>query len=107
VAAGTSVRVSRDGGQSFRTADTGSLEMYVTDLVQVGDAYYAATGSFTMDGFPKGGRGVLRSTDGGMSWHNVSSGLQNTDVVSLAASADGRWLFAGTANGGVHRMALR
>lgn len=107
VAGGLSIRVSRDGGKSFREADAGSLETFVTDVIRVGDTYYAASGGFWMDGFPKGGRGVLRSTDGGMSWHNVSSGLQNPDATALAASADGKWLFVGTKDGGVHRTALR
>jgi hypothetical protein len=54
----------------------------------------------------KGGRGVLRSTDGGRTWVNVSGGLQNLDVRSLAASDDGKWLFAGTDQGGVHRLQI-
>ncbi|WP_206969835.1 hypothetical protein [Streptomyces beijiangensis] len=52
----------------------------------------------------RGGRGVLRSTDGGRSWHNVSTGLQNTNATSLAAA--GGWLYVGTVQGGVHRMKL-
>lgn len=44
------------------------------------------------------------SRDGGRSWTNVSRGLQNTSVVSLDMTDDGRWLFAGTTDGGVHRM---
>jgi hypothetical protein len=50
-----------------------------------------------------GGRGVLASRDGGASWQNVSAGLANLDVESLAASPDGQWLYAGTTGGSVYR----
>ncbi len=49
---------------------------------------------------------MLRSTDGGRTWVNVSGGLQNLAVESLAASPDGQWLFAGTYQGGVHRLPI-
>ena len=107
VAGGTRVRVSEDGGRTFRTADTGPLPLRVADLLphpSDPDTLYAATRAHTADGLVKGGRGVLRSTDGGRTWVNVSGGLSNLSVVSLAASPDGRWLFAGTEHGGVHRL---
>lgn len=110
VAGGGTIRVSTDGGKTFRTADSGSLQMLVSELlVSPSDSrvWYAAAGSFTANGLVKGGRGVLRSTDGGLTWVNVSRGLQNLNVVSLAASADGRWLYAGTVDGGVHRVRAR
>ena len=110
IAAGDVIQVSEDGGESFTTADAGGLPMNVGDLLvspSDPDVWYAATGSYIANGLVKGGRGVLRSSDGGHTWVNVSGGLQNLDVVSLAASPDGRWLFAGTDLGGVHRARLR
>ncbi|MGW6394199.1 hypothetical protein ACWFR1_27705 [Streptomyces sp. NPDC055103] len=49
---------------------------------------------------------MLRSTDGGLTWRNISRGMPNTDALSLAASADGRYLVAGVDQGGVHRLEL-
>ncbi|NUT35679.1 MAG: S8 family serine peptidase, partial [Hamadaea sp.] len=106
VVGGETFQVSTDGGRSFRKGDAGSLELWASDIVKVGDVYYAGTKSYFSYGAAKGGRGVLRSTDGGVTWQNVSTGLQNIDVLALAASADGKWLFAGTQGGGVHRMPL-
>ncbi len=110
VAGGAAIQVSDDGGQTFRTADTGGVPMSVGDLIVSPadpDTWYAATTSFSANGLVKGGRGVLRSTDGGQTWVNVSSGLQNLNVVSLEISPDGRWLYAGTQLGGVHRIRTR
>jgi photosystem II stability/assembly factor-like uncharacterized protein len=44
-------------------------------------------------------RGVFRSTDNGVSWDSVSSGLTNIDIRSLAS--DGANLFAGTWGDGI------
>lgn len=110
VAGGVEIRVSDDGGRTFRAGDTGGLDLLVGDLLVSpadGGTWYAAAGSFTANGLVKGGRGVLRSTDGGRTWVNVSSGLQNLSVVSLEISPDGRWLYAGTQLGGVHRVRTR
>ncbi len=110
VAAGDEIQVSDDGGRSFETADSGGLPMLVADVLVTengrssGETWYAATGSYTANGLVKGGRGVLKSSDGGHTWVNVSSGLQNLDTVSLAQSFDDRWLFVGTVDGGVHRV---
>lgn len=103
---GESVRLSTDGGRTFRTADTGGLAIHVSDLLRVGDTLYAATTSSAASGLIQGGRGVLRSTDHGLTWHNISTGLQNTNTTKLAASADGRTLYVGTIDGGVHRLNL-
>ncbi|MBV1852682.1 S8 family serine peptidase [Catellatospora sp. NEAU-YM18] len=106
VVGGQSIRVSTDGGRTFRTGDTGPLLLWVSDFAANGSTLYAGTKSFLADGLAKGGRGVLRSTDGGLTWQNISSGLQNTDITTLAVSTDGTWLFAGTGDGGVHRTRL-
>ncbi|MET9853113.1 S8 family serine peptidase [Streptomyces sp. NPDC006450] len=107
IVGGSSIRVSTDGGKTFRTADTGPLAVHVSDLLKAGEALYAATTSSTASGLVQGGRGVLRSTDNGLTWENISSGLQNTDTTKLAAAADGRTLYVGAVDGGVHRLKLR
>ncbi|MDG4859345.1 S8 family serine peptidase, partial [Streptomyces sp. T-3] len=99
---GDSIRVSTDGGATFRTADTGKLPVRVSDLLRVDGALYAASTSIWETALPRGGRGVLRSTDNGRTWHNVSTGLQNLDATTLAT--DGSSLYVGTVNGGVHRL---
>ncbi|MFF1398069.1 S8 family serine peptidase [Streptomyces sp. NPDC058287] len=101
---GDAIKVSTDGGKTFRTGDTGKLPTRVSDLLQVGGTLYAATTSYWETALPRGGRGVLRSTDGGRTWQNISTGLQNLDATSLAA--DGGWLYLGTVQGGVHRLKL-
>lgn len=108
VIGGERLAVSDDGGNSFRRGDTGSLPLRVTDLARTADGtLYAATSSWSGNGLVKGGRGVLSSTDHGKSWQNISAGLQNLAVTTLEPSPDGRWLFAGTDSGGVHRLRLR
>ncbi|MFE7599527.1 S8 family serine peptidase [Streptomyces sp. NPDC057494] len=107
VVGGSSVRISTDDGRTFRTADTGPLVVHVSDLLRVNGALYAATAGSRESGLVQGGRGVLRSTDNGLTWENISSGLQNTDTTRLAAAPDGRTLYVGTVDGGVHRLKLR
>ncbi|WP_168713653.1 S8 family serine peptidase [Streptomyces sp. A0642] len=107
IVGGSSVRVSTDDGKTFRTADTGPLALHVSDLLRVGGAVYAATAGSRETGLVQGGRGVLRSTDNGLTWENVSTGLQNTNTTKLAAASDGRTLYVGTVDGGVHRLKLR
>ncbi len=106
IAAGRSVIVSTNGGRTWRQGDTGALSTLVTDVVKANGVFYASTASHWPNGFIKGGRGVLRSDDGGLTWRNISSGLSNLDVQTLAVSPDGKFLFAGTALGGVHRIAI-
>jgi subtilisin family serine protease len=109
VAGGDRIHVSSDGGRTFREADTGELPVNVSSVAASPTdpgTLYAGTTSHTANGLLKGGRGVLRSSDGGRTWVNVSAGLQNTAVTSLAFSPDGRWLYAGTVSGGTHRLRL-
>ncbi|WP_157862230.1 S8 family serine peptidase [Wenjunlia vitaminophila] len=109
VAGGPDIRVSEDSGRTFRVAEASEAPTWVSEVVSSPTnpgTLYAATRSFTANGLLKGGRGVLRSTDGGRTWVNVSGGLQNLSVVSLATSPDGRWLYAGTEDGGAHRLRI-
>ncbi|MEV5061848.1 S8 family serine peptidase [Streptomyces sp. NPDC053794] len=108
IVGGTTLRWTSDSGRTFHTADHGGLKIQVSGVVKAGGALYAGTTGRWMPGeVPYGARGVLKSTDGGRTWHNVSGTLQNTDVLSLAASLDGRSLYVGTQLGGVHRLDLR
>ncbi|WP_433172195.1 S8 family serine peptidase [Actinoallomurus sp. CA-150999] len=109
VVGGVTLRISTDGGRTFRTGAAGPLTMRVSALVtspRDPDVLYAGTSAHWADGLRLGGRGVLRSADGGRTWTSVSAGLQNTSVLSLAVGPDGTWLFAGTEQGGVHRLRL-
>jgi subtilisin family serine protease len=107
VLGGDGVQVSMDGGKAFKNAHVGILPTHVHDIVMVGNVMYAASGGYVDIGLTVGARGVLRSTDGGLNWHNVSNGLQDTDVTTLAVSPDGSWLYAGTVVGGVHRLPVK
>ncbi|MEW1687776.1 S8 family serine peptidase [Streptomyces sp. NPDC091265] len=101
---GDTIRISDNDGRTFRTADAGELPLRVSDMLKVGHTLYASTTSTWETALPRGGRGVLRSTDGGRSWQNISTGLQNLDATSLAT--DGHRLYVGTVQGGVHRLTL-
>jgi photosystem II stability/assembly factor-like uncharacterized protein len=48
--------------------------------------------------------GVFVSTDGAQTWRHISDGLTITSVISLALTADGSILYAGTYNGGAWRL---
>jgi subtilisin family serine protease len=98
---------SSDGGRMLKAASTSGFRLNITALVfgSDGQAYAADDRSSDQAGLPIGGRGVLVSQDSGRSWKNISDGLANLDVSSLATSPDGDWLYAGTAGGGVYRVA--
>jgi hypothetical protein len=107
IVGGDGIRISTDGGRTFRAADLGGLPTTVSDVVRAGGALYAAAAASRPNGLLKGGRGVLRSTDDGRTWTNVSAGLQNLAATRLAVSPDGKALYVGTIDGGVHRLTLR
>ncbi|MCB0316265.1 MAG: hypothetical protein KDH84_23945, partial [Calditrichaeota bacterium] len=50
------------------------------------------------------GRGVSRSTDGGVTWEDFNDGNISGGVWSLALSSEG-YLFAGTSGSGIFRTA--
>ncbi|MFB2599932.1 S8 family serine peptidase [Herbiconiux sp. P17] len=107
---GNGIRVSTDGGASFAPATVPSPDILVGSFTSAerstGTVVFAGTKAFRPNGLVGLGRGVLMSTDGGSTWSNVSAGLDATSVRSLATSADGRWLLAGTNGGGVHRASI-
>ena len=49
-------------------------------------------------------RGIYLSEDGGKIWRLINSGLSVRSIRSLAISADGKTLYAGTEGGGVFRL---
>ncbi|WAA65607.1 Ig-like domain-containing protein [Microbacterium oxydans] len=104
---GDKLHTSDDDGatftQSTRPAPTSSsANTNFTSLVRSGPRLFVGftTGANTAN------TGVLVSSDGGSTWAGFSTGLQNSEVLSLAISPDGNTLFAGTRNGGVHSTPL-
>jgi subtilisin family serine protease len=111
VAGGAQLRVSTDGGRHFVDAHQlgagrQGLPIRVSQIVESGGVLYAGTATHSVAGLAQGGRGVLRSTDGGRTWRNIGAGLPDPSVRALVASPDGRWLYAGTGSGGVYRLPL-
>ena len=109
IAGGRRLHVSEDGGATLRPAFYADLELAIEDIVfdpvRPGVAYAAAACSYP-SGLPRGGRGVLRTTDGGRTWGSFAAGLDDLCVHALAVAPDGRTLFAATARAGVQRMRL-
>lgn len=106
VVGGNGLFISSDGGQTLRATDRSPFRLNISALeIAPGGAIYAADDA-TSDaaGLPIGGRGVLASTNHGQTWTNISAGLPNPDVTSLAVSPDGNWLYAGTEGGSIYRM---
>ncbi len=93
IAGGARLYVSEDGGATLRPAFYADLELAVEDVVfdpvAPGVAYAAAACS-SASGLPRGGRGVLRTTDGGRTWSSFAQGLDDLCVHALAITADGR-----------------
>jgi len=94
----TSFVRSDDGGVHWH--DTGArpphfIEALIADPVLTGRLYAGTS------------EGVYRTVDGGQTWDVLASGLPNSEVTSLAISADGKTLHAGTRGGGVFDLDLR
>lgn len=101
---------STDGGKTLQKGKYADLGIYVKDIKSSpndSNIVYASTGKFSQAGLEQGGRGVLRSTDAGKSWHNFSNGLSNRNTTALALSPDNDYLFVGTDGGSVHRINLK
>ncbi|XRG80464.1 S8 family serine peptidase [Rossellomorea sp. GAMAL-10_SWC] len=111
VVGGTHLYVSTDGGKTLEKAKyaESELDMYVNDIIvspSNPNVIYAATGSFRKSDLRKGGRGVLMSVDGGVTWTNISEGLDNKNTTALVLSPDEEYLFVGTDKGSVKRIKL-
>lgn len=107
---GERLYTSSDGGKSFKEGKY-PIEIKVSDILQSpkdpNTLYAATTFNPKVEGLYRSGRGVLKSTDGGLTWTNFSYGLDNLDVFSLGITPDGKYLFAGTQFGGVHMIELK
>jgi hypothetical protein len=98
---------SEDAGASFTPSKYLPLKLWVSDIAYgPGTLVYAATSSFYDAGLLKGGRGVLRSRNGGKDFESVSDGLGTFDALSLAVAPDGR-TYVGLRGGGVYTMSPR
>jgi hypothetical protein len=109
------VRVSTDGGETFRAAEVPNTSAAVGSFVavEVPDGPAAGTRLLVAGaarwrpyGLAANGAGVLVSADGGTTWASASGGLTAMSVRSLTVSPDGAWVYAGTDEGGVHRTAV-
>jgi photosystem II stability/assembly factor-like uncharacterized protein len=98
---------TRDGGKSWSAVWRGDdLARYVIIDPRDSDVVYVSTGIFDREAansVPEsrtaGGEGVLKSTDGGASWSNINSGIENLYVGSLFMHpSDPDTLLAGAGN---------
>lgn len=113
---GPTIRVSDNGGTTFRTATGVGADVLVGSFAAVSttlpgasapqQVLFAGSDALRPYGWVVPGRGVLRSTDRGRTWTSVSAGLESLSVTSMAVTPDGRWLVVGTRQGGVHRAAV-
>lgn len=104
---GDELHTSEDDGATFtKSTEPSSVstaaDAQFTSLVRSGPRVFAGftTGVNTSDS------GVLLSTDSGRTWTDFSTGIQNSEVLSLELGPGGDSLFAGTRNGGVHMTPL-
>ncbi len=108
LAGGRGLWVSNDGGATFVQAETGA-DVYIRSFASAPvpgtdkSVLFAGSTAFRPGYFWAEGRGVLASLDGGAAWSNVSAAIGTTSVTALDASADGKWLLAGTRQGGLYR----
>ncbi|MFC8801548.1 S8 family serine peptidase [Promicromonospora sp. NPDC057138] len=109
------IRVSADGGATFRAAEVPNTSAAVDSFVAVDVPDGPAAGTRLLVagaarwrpyGLAANGAGVLVSADGGATWASASGGLTAMSVRSLTVSPDGAWVYAGTDEGGVHRTAV-
>ncbi|MBW8747009.1 MAG: hypothetical protein JF584_05550 [Acidobacteria bacterium] len=89
------VLMSDDGGFSFRTSNSGftsrQITSYAADYVNPAKLYIGVLND-------KGSGGVFASANGGLTWDQLSSGLNGLDVLALVQAPDGT-IIAGTSHG--------
>ena len=93
--------LEEDGGQTWQSAyaglePNGSIHVLLFDPSDP-QVVYAA------DHFS----GVYCSTDGGLTWIKINSGLDNRAAMTVSLSAGGQYIYVGTDGEGVYRMHLR
>jgi hypothetical protein len=110
------IAVSNDGGTTFAEAtipDSSAgidalAAVTVPDGPKAGASLLVAGGHrWHPHGLTANGSGAFVSGDGGRTWTPANTGLDALSIRSLAASADGRTLYAGTDEGGVQRTSTR
>jgi len=115
VAGGSGLWSSSDGGATFSASEAGGANMSIRTLSSAvikgkrgatSTVIFAGSSIFYTPDRVVVGRGVLASTDGGRTFTNVSAGIGTTAVLSLDTSDDGKWLLAGTRQGGVYRASV-
>ena len=94
------VLASDDGGDSFLPSNTGFFARQITAFT--GDARHPATTVYVGVVNDKESGGVFVSHTGGLSWSQLSSGLDGHDVNSLGQAPDGT-ILAGTEHG-IYRL---
>jgi len=99
---GIDLRKSTDNGATWSSAISvlpvgGTANALLDD--GAGTLYLAVSGATTPSQ-----SGIYASTDGGDSWIQNNTGLDNLEVKSLALGSDGN-VYAGTNGGGLYRMA--
>ncbi|MEV6912467.1 peptidase S8/S53 subtilisin kexin sedolisin [Amycolatopsis sp. NPDC051071] len=100
LAGGAGLLLSEDNGRSFRRVRDGEEPREISRILPHPfdfRVWFASSAT---------GNGVLRSTDFGRTWAPLPGALPDSRVLSLAISADGRYLFAGTAQSGAYRLTL-
>jgi photosystem II stability/assembly factor-like uncharacterized protein len=93
------VLASNDGGKSFAPSNNGFSSRQIVAYVQ--DAEHPATVYIGVVNDKEWG-GVFVSKNGGLTWSQISAGLNGSDVFSLGQASDGT-VIAGTAHG-VYRL---
>lgn len=93
------VLASNDGGKSFAPSNNGFSSRQIVAYVQ--DAEHPATVYVGVVNDKEWG-GVFVSKNGGLTWSQMSAGLNGSDVFSLGQASDGT-VIAGTAHG-VYRL---
>ncbi|MFI9455074.1 peptidase S8/S53 subtilisin kexin sedolisin [Amycolatopsis sp. NPDC052450] len=100
LAGGAGILLSEDDGRTFRRVRDGESPLGISRILPHPFDFRVWFASDSTGG------GVLRSTDFGRTWSPVPGALPDTRVLSMAISADGRYLFAGTAQSGAYRLNL-